>query len=145
MKEEKRVYATIDTNVLVSSLFSAKGLSNPALIIKAVLNGNIIPIYNDDIIEEYRDVLSREKFKFSPALIDNLLGAFIEFGINTVRTDAGDELFPDNDDIVFYEVTLSVKDAYLVTGNTKHFPAKTFVVTPAEMVEILHKKGLLFS
>lgn len=143
MKEEKRIFATIDTNVLVSSLFSAKGLSNPALVIKAVLDGTIIPLYNSDIIKEYRDVLSREKFKFSPVLINNLLRAFIEFGIDTVRRDAGDEVFSDNDDIVFYEVTLSVKDAYLVTGNTKHFPAKTFVVTPAEMVGILREKGLL--
>ncbi|MDE7376554.1 MAG: PIN domain-containing protein [Muribaculaceae bacterium] len=60
MKEGKRVYATIDTNVLVSSLFSAQGLSNPALVIKAVLDGTIIPLYNNDIITEYRDVLSRE-------------------------------------------------------------------------------------
>ncbi len=28
-------------------------------------------------------------------------------------------------------------DAYLVTGNTKHFPKKPIVVTPAEMLEIL--------
>lgn len=143
MKEEKRIFATIDTNVLVSSLFSAKSLSNPALVIKAVFDGTIIPLYNSDIITEYRDVLSREKFKFSPVLIDNLLRAFIEFGIDTVRKEAGDEIFSDNDDIVFYEVTLSMEDAYLVTDNTKHFPVKTFVVTPAEMVGILREKGLL--
>lgn len=35
---------------------------------------------------------------------------------------------------VFYEVALSVDDSYLVTGNTKHFPKKPFVVTPAEML-----------
>ena len=34
-------------------------------------------------------------------------------------------------------VTLSKDDAYLVTGNIKHFPKKPFVVTPAEMVAIL--------
>lgn len=111
--------------------------------IGAVINGAIIPLYNDEIIEEYRDVLARDKFKFSHALIDSLLSAFIEFGIDTARTDADNEIFPDDDDIVFYEVALTVQDAYLVTGNTKHFPVKTFVVTPAEMVEILQEKGLL--
>ena len=40
---------------------------------------------------------------------------------------------------VFYEVALSVDDSYLVTGNTKHFPKKPFVVTPAEMLQIIHK------
>ena len=44
---------------------------------------------------------------------------------------------------MFYEVVLSKEDAYLVTGNKKHFPAKPIVVTPAEMVEILKEQGLL--
>lgn len=43
MSEKGKVYAVIDTNVLVSSLFSAKGMSNPTRVIEAVLNGAIIP------------------------------------------------------------------------------------------------------
>ena len=53
------------------------------------------------------------------------------------RTKANEVIFPDQKDVVFYEVALSKEDAYLVTGNIKHFPKKPFVVTPAEMVEIL--------
>ena len=142
MNEKETVYAVIDTNVLVSSLFSASGESNPSRVIKAVLNGAITPLYNNEIIEEYREVLSRDKFKFSSELIDNLLSIFTDFGENTARTDASEEIFPDEDDIVFYEITLSVDDAYLVTGNIKHFPIKPFVVTPTQMVEILKNKGL---
>ncbi len=44
---------------------------------------------------------------------------------------------------MFYEVALSKDDAYLVTGNTKHFPNKPIVVTPAEMLDILQREGLL--
>ena len=142
MKKDDKIYAVIDTNVLVSSLFSSANISNPYLVITAVLQGIITPLYNTEIIEEYRDVLSRKKFNFNPDLIDALLSAFTDFGINTFRTTT-DESFLDRDDIVFYEVNLSVKDSYLVTGNTKHFPKKPFVVTPAEMVEILRTKGLL--
>lgn len=29
-------------------------------------------------------------------------------------------------------------DAYLITGNIKHFPIKPFVVTPKEMLEIIN-------
>ena len=54
-----------------------------------------------------------------------------------------DEFFPDPKDIVFYEVALSKEDAYLVTGNKKHFPQKSIVVTPAEMLEILKREGIL--
>ena len=143
MKDDKKIYAVIDTNVLVSSLFSTNNISNPFKVISAVLNGVITPLYNDEIIEEYRDVLSRDKFKFNPVLIDNLISGFTEFGINTPRTKTKDEIFPDNDDIVFYEITMSVENAYLVTGNTKHFPIKPFVITPAQMVDILQERGLL--
>ena len=52
------------------------------------------------------------------------------------------ETMPDPKDIVFYAVTLSAqdKDAFLVTGNSKHFPEKPFVVTPSELVEILKQE-----
>lgn len=139
MKERKRIYAVIDTNVLVSSLFSTGRPSNPSLVISAVLDGKITPLYNNEIIEEYRDVLARDKFNFKSELIDSLLSVFTEFGINTARSST-DEIFMDEEDIVFYEVALSVDDAYLVTGNTKHFPIKPFIVTPAQMVEILQKE-----
>ena len=29
------------------------------------------------------------------------------------------------------------EDAYLVTGNIKHFPVKTFIITPREMLDIV--------
>ena len=60
-------------------------------------------------------------------------------GISAERISSG-EFFPDPDDAVFYEVALSKEDAYLVTGNTKHFPKKPIVVTPAEMLEILESQ-----
>ena len=142
MRGEKRIYAVIDTNVLVSSLFS-KGFSNPSTVINSVISGTITPLYNDEIIEEYRDVLSRRKFNFNPKHIENLISVFTEFGVNAVRKNSFNEDFPDSDDIVFYEVAMSVDDSYLVTGNIKHFPRKSFVVTPAQMVEILREKGLL--
>ena len=34
----------------------------------------------------------------------------------------------------------AVIDTNLVTGNTKHFPKKPIVVTPAEMLEILRSE-----
>ena len=30
-------------------------------------------------------------------------------------------------------------DAYLVTGNQKHYPVKDFIVTPAELMAIIEK------
>jgi len=44
---------------------------------------------------------------------------------------------------VFYEVTLSKDNAYLVTGNKKHFPKTPIVVTPAEMLESLQQETII--
>ena len=55
------------------------------------------------------------------------------------RTKSIEEIFPDPKDIVFYEVSLSKEGSYLVTGNIKHFPQKSFVITPAEMVRLLEE------
>ena len=43
-------------------------------------------------------------------------------------------------DLPFYEAVLEKqdKDAYLVTGNIKHFPDKAFIVTPNQLLEILN-------
>ena len=57
--------------------------------------------------------------------------------MNSDRNDNNED-FSDPKDIVFYEVAMSVEDSYLVTGNLKHFPQKSFVVSPAEMVEIIN-------
>ena len=45
------------------------------------------------------------------------------------------------DDLIFYEVVMEKRDddAYLITGNTKHFPVRDFIVTPSEMMQILEQ------
>ena len=64
-----KYYAVLDTNVLVSALLGASHFSNPTKVLKAVTENRIIPLYNNEIIEEYRNVLSRKKFPFSEELI----------------------------------------------------------------------------
>ena len=132
-----KIFAVIDTNVIVSALLSGNLESNPVKVFRAIVQEQIVPLYNDEILEEYRCVLSRPKFHLDLPLIDTVIKAIIADGLNIDRTPATDIDFPDPKDIVFYEVALSVEDSYLVTGNIRHFPVKPFVVTPAEMVRIL--------
>ena len=51
------------------------------------------------------------------------------------------EILADMDDLVFYEVAMEKREdgAYLVTGNQKHYSVRDFIVTPAEMMEILNR------
>ena len=133
-----KIYAVIDTNVLVSSLLSRFKDSATVRLIELLILGEIIPVYNDEIIEEYYTVLTRDKFGFPSTLVDEMIQVIIKSGINTSRKETYDQI-PDPKDIVFYEVALSVDGAFLVTGNTRHFPKKPYVVTPAEMLQIIRE------
>ena len=131
-------YAVIDTNVVLAALLSKKSDSATVKVIKAVMDGKIIPLIHDDILAEYEDVLCRDKFHLQPATIQTVLRACRIFGIE-VTPQKSDEIFPDPDDLIFYEVTLAKRkdNAYLVTGNQRHYPVRDFIVTPAQMISII--------
>lgn len=133
------IYAVIDTNVLVSALLSRHSDSSTVQVIRAVFESHICPLYNEEIIAEYEDVLSRDKFHFPAKTREAIVSAVKELGIDSSRIHST-EFFSDSKDVVFYEVALSKDDAYLVTGNTKHFPKSPIVVTPTEMIQILSKQ-----
>ncbi len=131
-----KIYAVIDTNVIVSALLSHYDDAATVRIIRKIIVGDIVPVFNDDILNEYSAVLHRAKFDFPEAVITQTLRTFIKFGVNAERLVSNTQL-PDPKDLVFYEVALSSEDSYLVTGNIKHFPKEPFIVTPAEMIHII--------
>ena len=131
----KRYYAVVDTNVIVSALLTRNQQSPPVALLDLVVKKRIIPVYNEEILDEYREVLSRTKFHFNEDRIVAALNA-IRVGLCVDRTPV-DWKFPDEDDVVFYEVAMSIDEAYLVTGNTRHYPPVNKVVTPAEMLKII--------
>ena len=130
------LYAVIDTNVLVSAFL--KENSVPRYIINYMYAGKIIPIYNEEIINEYSAVLHRPKFCFPTESVDIAVNAIQQIGLKIDGTNITEPI-PDPKDIVFYAVTLNARkqfETYLITGNIKHFPAKTFVVTPRQFLDI---------
>ena len=137
-----RIYAVLDTNVLASSLLTKNKLSPVLRIINALGKGAFTALYNDEIIVEYKDVLTRGKFDFDDEIIEALIDIIRLNGIKAERKHS-DEDQRDKDDVVFYEVALSKEGAYVVTGNIKDFPETPIVVTPAEMVKILEDANLI--
>ena len=132
-----KYYVVIDTNVLVSAML--KWNSIPGNILELTFDGPIIPLLNAAIIREYRDVLSRPKFHLTESIINDVLESIEGKGIYVDAETLEDEL-PDPKDRVFYEVVMEERkkeDAYLVTGNIKHFPTKPYIVTPREMLDII--------
>ena len=137
-----RKYVVIDTNVLVSALITRNESSPTVRILRFLADGKIVPVYSDEIVREYGEVLRREKFKLPERIIKNLLNDITDNGLKITEIQDVYEPLPDPKDVVFYAVTLSAqdKDAFLVTGNGRHFPEKPFVVTPSELVEILKEE-----
>ena len=132
-----KYYAVIDTNVLVSAML--KWNSVPGNIIELTFNGPIIPVLNEAIFNEYREVLLRPKFRLTEEIVNDVLEAINKRGI-FVDAQSLDIELPDPKDRVFYEVFMEERkdeDAYLVTGNIKHFPVKPFIVTPRQMLDII--------
>ena len=135
-----QIYAVVDTNVIVSALIIKNPQSPPNIVLREMLDGKIIPLYHADIIEEYREVLSRTKFHLKEETIQKVINSIISNGIEVNPTPTG-EILIDMDDLVFYEVAMEKRDddAYLVTGNQKHYRVKDFIVTPSEMLSILNQ------
>ena len=135
-----KYYAVLDTNVIVSAMLKTNSV--PGLVAAEALNGDIIPVLNNDIISEYEDVLNRPKFCFDKRAVKVFLN---ELKKRAVYSDYGmiEDEIPDTKDVVFYAVLMEKRKedaAYLVTGNLKHFPISTYVVTPREMLDII-KEG----
>lgn len=127
------IYAVIDTNVFASAFITNNKKAATSLVFQHLLAGEITPLYNDEILAEYKEVLSRKKFHLSEETIEDFLGTIKEHGIHEDRIPFAEAL-PDEDDRVFLEISFSREDSFLVTGNLKHYPKLPEVVTPAEFV-----------
>lgn len=133
-------YAVIDTNVFISALLSKRADAATVRVLEAVLEGKIVPLYHEEILTEYDEVLHRSKFHFAEETIRLIINAVKQYGVEVFPQPTG-EILIDMDDLIFYEVAMEKRedDAYLVTGNQKHYPIRDFIVTPAEMLEIIEK------
>ena len=141
MKPEIKViemtYAIIDTNVLVSYFLSDKN-SPPVAIINKIFEGEITPIFNCYLINEYRKVLSREQFELDRSTVNSFLDIIQTFGFG-VESFEHTITLSDRKDGPVYELAILTRDddSFLITGNVKHFPSDDFVVTPKQMMEKL--------
>lgn len=134
-------HVVIDTNVLVSALLSGKEVQTATVqILDRVFRGILVPLYNEEILAEYEDVLYREKFGFDKGTVRLIMSEIKRIGVRVEAAQSG-ESFPDPDDRVFFETALAFhhenSDTYLVTGNSKHFPVRPFIVTPRQMINIV--------
>ncbi len=128
----------LDTKVLVSGILSPHG--PPAAVLRALLSERASLCFDERILSEYRDVLSRGKFAFDRQLVEELL-VFLEAAGLPILAPPLDLTLPDPADQMFIEVAVFGSADFLVTGNLKHFPKAArqgvVVVSPRELLEVL--------
>jgi putative PIN family toxin of toxin-antitoxin system len=124
----------VDTNVIVSSLLVPNG--SCFQVMNLIYNNELTFFYSDDIISEYRVVLSRTKFNFHPDIQNETIRLIKEKGtcFNPIKSNVP---FKDESDRIFYDLANST-GASIVTGNQKHFPSCT-ILTPREFLDCFGK------
>jgi len=128
--------AVVDTNILVSAMLSPG--KNAARIMDMIRDGLLVPCYNAEILEEYQEVLGRGKFNFSRKNADAILSGIALKGLLVNHPESSFGL-PDEDDRKFYDAAKSAA-AFLITGNTKHYPEEPRIVSPARFLEITKRE-----
>ena len=124
------IKAVLDTNILVSDFWSKNG--NAAQVLRMFLDNRILLIYSPDILAEYKIVLSRPAFQFSRVKIGEIINQVRKYGIS-VDALASDIPFSDESDRKFYDAAC-MHNAFLITGNLKHYPDSPLIKTPADFL-----------
>ena len=75
-----KCYAVLDTNVLVSALLSSHDDAATVQVIGRLFSGEVVPLFNEDILNEYNEVLRRNRFHFSEETVHILIGVMEKFG-----------------------------------------------------------------
>jgi putative PIN family toxin of toxin-antitoxin system len=123
----------LDTNILVSALWTPNG--NAARILDVVKERRALLCYSNEIFAEYARVLPYPKLRFDADLVHATLELVKAFGILVAPVTLPD-VFADPTDKPFWELAV-FRNIPLITGNTKHFPADSRVLTPAAFVQRL--------
>lgn len=120
----------IDTNVLISSTLEPRG--NPAAIIKLISDKRVQLFLCAEILDEYKRVLAYKRLNISTPTQEKVIALVTELGV-MIEPVASTITLPDESDRCFYDTAKS-SGSTLVTGNTKHFPAEPFIVTPSDFL-----------
>lgn len=126
--------AVLDTNVIVAAAIRP-GSAPATLIMDWVLEGQVQAVTTPAIVDEYREVAQRAKFRrygFPPLWLEFLIEESLRLPDPSPWPDMQG---PDPKDMPFLALAKAA-GAWLITGNLKHFPEAVRcgvrVLSPAE-------------
>jgi uncharacterized protein len=127
----------LDTHIIVSGLLNAAGA--PAAILDLAASRRFRCFVSDALLEEYRDVLARPRFRLNQDLAGRFLRSFREVATRvTPRKKVN--IARDRDDDCVIECALEAKADFVVTGNIRDFPRQVHgvrVVSPRDFLFVL--------
>lgn len=133
MPIERPPRVVLDTNVIVTSLLSARGAS--AHLIRAVMARQVVPVLTTQILAEYHEVTSRENLNIDAAAAGQLIALLMRQGFS-VAPAVWHGTLPDRDDEIFMRAALATGSRIITTLNAKHYPrslcAPVRIMTPAQ-------------
>jgi putative PIN family toxin of toxin-antitoxin system len=130
----------VDTNVLVSALL--KEYSSSALIVSLILQETLKLCLSPEILDEYKRVLSYNKFQdLDQTTVKALLAELLRKSLMVEPKTLLDIIKADSEDNKFLECALEAEADFFITGNIKHFSFKEFhqtkIVTPSQFLQII--------
>ena len=127
-----------DTNVFVSALMSKRG--NPALLLDRVRKSYTLFI-SKDILSELKDVISREKFRYTEAEVNTFVEAIISFADVVNPEIKIDAIKADPDDNMILECAVTSGASYIVSGDKHLLDLKEYgmikIITPKAALDLL--------
>lgn len=115
------IRVVLDTNVVVSALFSPAGCENRVL--NLALHGRVQLYTSPTVQAEYERVLSSPRLHFSRTRVSSAIRQ-IEDAAYTARPVRTLSECPHEEDNRFLECAETAGADYLITGNKRHFPER---------------------
>ena len=114
----------IDTNIIISALYSRKGISN--LFLFNCLNNKIdyavTPLLFYEYIGKIEEKINNEQLKIDKNILKPILLKLFENANLIYQPILNRPLLPDNSDDKIIECVISSGSEYIITYNLKHFP-----------------------
>jgi len=132
------IRVVIDTNVVISANLVDQGPS--AAILSLAINKKILMFVSAPVLAEYEKVLYRPRLKFDSDRIEAFLAVLRTNSEFVIPTRTIEEIKKDDADNRFLECADAADADYIVTGNTKHFPAQfenIRIVMPREFLDLI--------
>lgn len=133
------VRVVLDTNILISGLLY---LGKPKKLLDFALKGRMDIVSSIGMVDEFKRVISREKFKLSVPE-QEVLTTFIIRLSHMTSVKSGFKVVKDKDDDLVVNTAFDGKAAYIVSGDHHLLELKEFgrikIVTASEMLEFIER------